>query len=204
VLFNYTRQYLSSCSVSMLKRKNMLVVGGHRHQSSVSPTSKPLLIIVVSIISQQDQRYAIAYYYDLCRRQRAYINYVRIRQPSLAHISIYYTMKITTLITIAALPSSIIVDAFCQRPIIVTKRANVGVFATAAKEEEWDVVVVGAGIGGLSAAALSARYGLKTICVEAHDVPGGVAHSFERKAPASIKSDKPFVFDSGPSLLSGK
>jgi phytoene dehydrogenase-like protein len=113
-------------------------------------------------------------------------------------------MKITTLITIAALPRSIIVDAFCQRPIIVTKRANVGVFATAAKEEEWDVVVVGAGIGGLSAAALSARYGLKTICVEAHDVPGGVAHSFERKAPASIKSDKPFVFDSGPSLLSGK
>jgi phytoene dehydrogenase-like protein len=116
-------------------------------------------------------------------------------------------MKITTLIlTIAALQRPIIVDAFSLRPIS-TKRANVGVFATTEnsnnKEEEWDVVVVGAGIGGLSAAALSARYGLKTICVEAHDVPGGVAHSFERKAPASIKSDKPFVFDSGPSLLSG-
>ena len=115
-------------------------------------------------------------------------------------------MKIAVTTSIAALITSFVgVDAFSLRPIS-TKRANhVGVFATADNnnEEEWDVVVIGAGIGGLSAAALSARYGLKTICVEAHDTPGGVAHSFERKAPASIKSDKAFVFDSGPSLLSG-
>ena len=43
---------------------------------------------------------------------------------------------------------------------------------TIKSEEEWDVVVLGAGVGGLSAAALCARYGLKTICVEGHDVPG--------------------------------
>ena len=109
-------------------------------------------------------------------------------------------MKIVTLIPIALTSFTNNVDAFSLRPIS-TKRANhVGVFAAADnsnnKEEEWDVVVIGAGIGGLSAAALSARYGLKTICVEAHDVPGGVAHSFQRKAP---KSDKAFVFDSGPS-----
>ncbi|KAK1749234.1 phytoene dehydrogenase-related protein [Skeletonema marinoi] len=116
-------------------------------------------------------------------------------------------MKIIALLPIAALTSSTIVDAFSLRPISTKRAHHVGVFATAEgsniKEEDWDVVVIGAGIGGLSAAALSARYGLKTICVEAHDVAGGVAHSFERKAPASIKSDKPFVFDSGPSLLSG-
>jgi len=116
-------------------------------------------------------------------------------------------MKIIALLPIAALTSSTIVDAFSLRPISSKRAHHVGVFATAdssnIKEEDWDVVVIGAGIGGLSAAALSARYGLKTICVEAHDVAGGVAHSFERKAPASIKSDKPFVFDSGPSLLSG-
>ena len=72
---------------------------------------------------------------------------------------------------------------------------------TDADEEEWDVVVVGSGVGGLSAAAMCARYGLKTICVEAHDAPGGVAHSFERRASSS--PNRPFVFDSGPSLLSG-
>ena len=69
-----------------------------------------------------------------------------------------------------------------------------------AKEEYWDVIVVGSGIGGLSAASLCAKYGLRTLCVEAHDHPGGVAHSFERR---SSTSDRPFVFDSGPSLLSG-
>ncbi|KAL9187997.1 hypothetical protein ACHAXT_006375 [Thalassiosira profunda] len=70
-------------------------------------------------------------------------------------------------------------------------------------DEEWDVIVVGSGVGGLSAAAMCARYGMKTLCVEAHDAPGGVAHSFERKPASSVGSDTPFVFDSGPSLLSG-
>ncbi|KAL7578240.1 hypothetical protein ACA910_012660 [Epithemia clementina (nom. ined.)] len=67
--------------------------------------------------------------------------------------------------------------------------------------EEFDVVVVGSGIGGLSCAALSAKYGLKTLCLEAHDTPGGVAHTFERYSSAS--RDVPFCFDSGPSLISG-
>ena len=77
--------------------------------------------------------------------------------------------------------------------------------ATAAEdgeeEEWWDVVVVGSGIGGLSAASLCARYGLRTVCVEAHEHAGGVAHSFERRG--SPPGGRPFRFDSGPSLLSG-
>ena len=58
----------------------------------------------------------------------------------------------------------------------------------------FDVVIVGSGLGGLSAGALAAKYG-KSVCVlEAHDTPGGAAHSFERRG---------FTFDSGPSLWSG-
>lgn len=68
--------------------------------------------------------------------------------------------------------------------------------------EEVDVVVIGAGIGGLSCAALSAKYGLRTVCVEAHDTAGGVAHSFSRYNPLASKTT-PFRFDSGPSLISG-
>mmetsp|Transcript_8395 Transcript_8395/g.19039 ORF Transcript_8395/g.19039 Transcript_8395/m.19039 type:complete len:629 (+) Transcript_8395:1-1887(+) len=67
--------------------------------------------------------------------------------------------------------------------------------------EEVDVVVIGAGVGGLSCAALACKYGLKTVCLEAHDTPGGVAHSFDRFTSAS--KDVPFRFDSGPSLISG-
>lgn len=117
-------------------------------------------------------------------------------------------MKTLLPITAAAallLPDSVINAFSSPRPVAGLTSSSI-LYASADSinhEEEWDVVVIGAGIGGLSAAALAARYGLKTICLEAHEVPGGVAHSFERKAPPSIKSDRPFVFDSGPSLLSG-
>jgi phytoene dehydrogenase-like protein len=67
--------------------------------------------------------------------------------------------------------------------------------------EEVDVIVIGAGIGGLSCAALSSKYGFDTLCLEAHDTAGGVAHSFERFSSAS--KTRPFRFDSGPSLISG-
>ena len=66
------------------------------------------------------------------------------------------------------------------------------------KTEEVDVIVVGAGIGGLSCAALSAQYGFRTLCLEAHDTAGGVAHSFQRSSSAGT-----FHFDAGPSLIAG-
>lgn len=69
-------------------------------------------------------------------------------------------------------------------------------------EEIVDVVVVGAGIGGLCCAGLSAKYGFNTVCVEAHDTPGGVAHSFQRYSP-TVSKTVPFQFDSGPSLITG-
>ena len=60
--------------------------------------------------------------------------------------------------------------------------------------EEADYVVIGSGIGGLSAAALLARYGYSVVVVESHYAAGGVAHTFERSG---------FTFDAGPSLWNG-
>ncbi|MBD2097937.1 NAD(P)/FAD-dependent oxidoreductase [Trichocoleus sp. FACHB-591] len=57
-----------------------------------------------------------------------------------------------------------------------------------------DVVVIGSGIGGLSCAALLARYGFEVAVCESHAIPGGAAHGFEYQG---------FKFDSGPSLYSG-
>ena len=57
-----------------------------------------------------------------------------------------------------------------------------------------DIVVIGSGIGGLSCAALLARYGYQVVVCESHSIPGGAAHTFERNG---------FMFDSGPSLYSG-
>ena len=60
--------------------------------------------------------------------------------------------------------------------------------------DEVDVVVIGAGIGGLSCAALLGRYGLSVAVAEAHYVAGGAAHGFVRDG---------FHFDAGPSYFLG-
>ena len=57
-----------------------------------------------------------------------------------------------------------------------------------------EVVVIGSGIGGLSCAAILARYGIDVTVVESHSIAGGAAHAFERNG---------YKFDSGPSLYSG-
>lgn len=44
----------------------------------------------------------------------------------------------------------------------------------------YDAVVIGAGLGGLSAAAAFARQGFKVVVLEQHSVPGGYASSFTR------------------------
>jgi phytoene dehydrogenase-like protein len=45
---------------------------------------------------------------------------------------------------------------------------------------DFDVIVIGAGNGGLTAAATAQRGGLRTLLVERHNVPGGCATSFRR------------------------
>ena len=45
---------------------------------------------------------------------------------------------------------------------------------------KFDAVVIGAGNGGLAAACRLAKAGKKTLLVEQHNLPGGVASSFRR------------------------
>jgi len=76
------------------------------------------------------------------------------------------------------------------RPASIAPRAA----SAGAPPAETDVVVIGSGIGGLSCAALLAKYGLDVTVLESHSIAGGAAHSWEVKG---------FHFEAGPSLYSG-
>ncbi|EOD31741.1 Phytoene desaturase [Emiliania huxleyi CCMP1516] len=83
--------------------------------------------------------------------------------------------------------------------------------ACAPASEEVDVVVVGAGLGGLSCAGLLASQGLKVAVLESHYEIGGCAHEFNvnmdgKPVPSELLAKKPqpvFKFEAGPSLYSG-
>jgi phytoene desaturase len=61
-------------------------------------------------------------------------------------------------------------------------------------EESFDAVVVGSGLGGLTAASLLAAHGRSVLVVERHDRVGGYAHSFQRHQ---------YRFDSAVHLIGG-
>jgi C-3',4' desaturase CrtD len=58
----------------------------------------------------------------------------------------------------------------------------------------YDFIVIGAGYGGLTASALLADAGQKTLCLEAHSKIGGCASYFRKQD---------FLFDAGATTLSG-
>lgn len=63
----------------------------------------------------------------------------------------------------------------------------------------YDAIVIGAGVGGLTAAALLARDGWKVAVLEGHIEPGGCASSYRRKRPDGTA----YVFDVGATLFGG-
>ncbi|HEY9152789.1 MAG TPA: NAD(P)/FAD-dependent oxidoreductase [Anaerolineales bacterium] len=75
-------------------------------------------------------------------------------------------------------------------------------------ENEHDVIVIGSGIGGLSAAALLAKRGLKVAVFEQHYLPGGYCTSWERRVrPTNSTPDSKerwkYIFDAGVHDISG-
>ncbi len=64
------------------------------------------------------------------------------------------------------------------------------------------VIVVGAGIGGLSAGALLATRGFKVLVVEAHDRPGGYCSSWNRRVRRNGET-LTYRFDAGVQDISG-
>ena len=59
---------------------------------------------------------------------------------------------------------------------------------------EYDVVIVGAGIGGLTCGAYLAKSGVRVLVIERHSVPGGLCSFFKRKG---------FRFDCGAHYFGG-
>lgn len=80
------------------------------------------------------------------------------------------------------------------KAVVTTPTEPTTPVSNASKSHETDVVVIGSGIGGLSCAALLARYGYKVTVCESHSIPGGAAHTWKRGG---------YHFESGPSLYSG-
>jgi len=78
--------------------------------------------------------------------------------------------------------------------------------------EEYDIVVIGSGIGGLSCASLLATAGRSVLVLESHYEIGGCAHEYAvdmkgrtipSKALSTDETKNVFRFEAGPSLYAG-
>lgn len=67
-------------------------------------------------------------------------------------------------------------------------------------KDNYDCLIVGSGIGGLSAAALLSHYGYSVAVLESHYAPGGAAHGY---TVYNKDVGGTFTFDTGPSFFSG-
>lgn len=66
------------------------------------------------------------------------------------------------------------------------------------EQRPWDVIVIGSGLGGLTAAAYLCTNGLRTLVLEQHYVAGGNAHVFRRKRMFEFDVGVHYIGDCGP------
>lgn len=64
------------------------------------------------------------------------------------------------------------------------------------RDPAYDTLVMGAGMAGLASAALLANRGERVLLLEAHDAPGGYAHSFQ-KGPYRFCAQVHYIFNCG-------
>jgi all-trans-retinol 13,14-reductase len=75
-------------------------------------------------------------------------------------------------------------------------------------ERDWDVIVVGSGVGGLVSAGYLAASGRKVLVLEQHDIAGGNGHVFRRRRSYEYDVGIHYLGDCGPggmlpSILAG-
>src|SRR5216117_519141 len=62
----------------------------------------------------------------------------------------------------------------------------------------WDAIVIGSGLGGLTAAAYLTAAGKRTLLLEQYDVVGGCSHVFRRKREWEFEVGVHYLGDCGP------
>jgi all-trans-retinol 13,14-reductase len=65
-------------------------------------------------------------------------------------------------------------------------------------ETQWDAIVIGAGMGGMTAAAYLAAAGRRTLLIEQHSVLGGCSHVFRREKKWEFEVGVHYIGDCGP------
>jgi all-trans-retinol 13,14-reductase len=68
-------------------------------------------------------------------------------------------------------------------------------------QEEYDAIVIGSGMGGLTSAALMAKAGLRTLVLEHHFAAGGNTQCFRRKKMFDFDVGLHYIGDCGPGGL---
>ncbi|MCJ7603516.1 MAG: FAD-dependent oxidoreductase [Desulfobulbaceae bacterium] len=76
------------------------------------------------------------------------------------------------------------------------KQESPGRFIKSKRDRKYDVIVIGAGIGGLTAGALLAKRGKQVLVLEQHTKPGGFCTCWERHVKHNNRKHR-FVFEAG-------